>query len=131
MEYAVPAEQGPQCFREVRAHMQKHHSDVLWPVEYRTVAADDAMLSNAHGRETVTISVHQDGSLPYREFFESVETIFWGHGGRPHWGKVHSLEADRLSTLYPEWDRFLAIREQLDPHGRFLNAHLRAVFGCS
>jgi FAD/FMN-containing dehydrogenase len=131
MEYAVPAEQGPQCFREVRAHMQKHHSDVLWPVEYRTVAADDAMLSNAHGRETVTISVHQDGSLPYREFFESVETIFWGHGGRPHWGKIHSLEADRLSTLYPEWDRFLAIREQLDPQGRFLNAHLRAVFGCS
>ena len=128
MEYAVPAEHGPACFREVRARMQERHGDVLWPVEYRSVAPDDAMLSNAHGRDTVTISVHQDGSLPYREFFESVEPIFWGCGGRPHWGKIHTLRAERLRELYPEWDRFLAIREQLDPRGRFLNAHLREVF---
>ncbi len=129
MEYAVPAKHGPACFRDVRARMRERHAEVLWPVEYRTVAPDDAMLSNAHGRDTVTISVHQDGAQPYREFFESVEPIFWSFGGRPHWGKIHTLSADRLRDLYPEWDRFQAIREQLDPKGRFLNAHLREVFG--
>jgi FAD/FMN-containing dehydrogenase len=129
MEYAVPAEHGPACFRELRARMQERHSDVLWPVEYRTVAADDAFLSNAHDRPTVTLSVHQDGTLPYREFFEDVEPIFWSYEGRPHWGKIHTLGAAQLCDLYPGWERFLAIRERLDPTGCFLNSHLREIFG--
>ena len=129
MEYAVPAEHGPDCFREVRARMQQTHPDVQWPVEYRTVAADDAWLSNAHGRESVTISVHQDGTLPYRDFFRDIEPIFGSCGGRPHWGKIHTLTARGLRDLYPEWDRFQALRERLDPRGRFLNAHLREIFG--
>ncbi len=94
-----------------------------------TVAADDAFLSNAYGRRTVTLSIHQDGALPYREFFQDVEPIFWSYGGRPHWGKIHTLGAAQLRDLYPEWERFLAIREQLDPTGCFLNLHLRDVFG--
>ena len=129
MEYAVPREHGPDCFRAVRARMQERHPDVVWPVEYRTVASDDAWLSNANGRETVTISVHQDGTLPYREVFEDVEPIFWEHGGRPHWGKIHTLGASRLRGLYPDWERFLAVRQEMDPAGRFLNLHLRDVFG--
>ena len=129
MEYAVPAEHGPACFRELRARMQDRHPNVLWPVEYRTVASDDALLSNACGRPTVTLSVHQDGSQPYQEFFEDVEPIFWNYSGRPHWGKIHSLRAHRLSDLYPGWERFLAIRDQLDPTGCFLNLHLRQIFG--
>ena len=129
MEYAVPAEHGPDCFRAVRERMQQRHPDVVWPVEYRTVAPDDAWLSPANGRETVTVSVHQDGSLPYREFFEDVEPIFWEVGGRPHWGKIHSLKADALAELYPDWDRFLAVRGDLDPKGRFLNGYLRVIFG--
>jgi FAD/FMN-containing dehydrogenase len=129
MEYAVPAEHGPACFREVRARMQERHPDVVWPVEYRTVAPDDAFLSNASGRPTVTLSVHQDGTLPYREFFQDIEPIFWSYGGRPHWGKIHTLAAAQLRDLYPDWDRFLAVREQLDPRGCFLNSHLREVFG--
>jgi FAD/FMN-containing dehydrogenase len=129
MEYAVPAEHGPDCFREVRGRMQERHPDVQWPVEYRTVAPDDAWLSTAHGRDTVTISVHQDGTLPYRDFFRDVEPIFWSCAGRPHWGKIHTLTAPRLRDLYPEWDRFQALRERLDPKGRFLNPHLRELFG--
>ena len=129
MEYAVPAEAGPACFREVRRRMQERHADVVWPVEYRTVAPDDAWLSPASGRDTVTLSIHQDGSLPYRAFFEDVEEILLAHGGRPHWGKIHTLEADRLRDLYPDWDRFLALRERMDPDGRFLNPYLRRLFG--
>ncbi len=129
MEYALPAEAGPACFREVRLRMRERHPDVVWPVEYRTVAPDDAWLSPAGGRDTVTLSIHQDGSLPYRAFFEDVEQVLLAHGGRPHWGKIHSLGADRLCRMYPDWDRFLATRERMDPQGRFLNPHLRLLFG--
>lgn len=129
MEYAVPAAAGPDCFRAVRRRMRSHHTDVLWPVEYRTLAADDAYLSPAYGRESVTISIHQDARLPHAPFFDDIEPIFLEHGGRPHWGKVHGLRGARLADRYPMWDAFHAQREKLDPAGRFLNGHLRGLFG--
>ncbi len=128
MEYAIPAEYGPECFREVRTRMQERHPQVVWPVEYRTLAADDAYLSPAFGRETVTLSIHQDGALAYRDFFQDVEPIFWAFGGRPHWGKIHTRRASELCDLYPEWQRFQSLRERLDPSGLFMNAHLAALF---
>ncbi len=128
MEYSVPAEAGPECFRAVRARMQDSHAKVAWPVEYRTVAADDAMLSPAYRRETVTISIHQDAQRPHREFFADIESIFRAHEGRPHWGKVHTRSREELRALYPEWDAFVGLRRELDPQGRFLNEYLRALF---
>ncbi|MCZ6462711.1 MAG: FAD-binding protein [Proteobacteria bacterium] len=128
MEYAVPEEHGPACFAAVRERIRTVHPDVVWPVEYRTLASDDALLSTAHGRPTVTISVHQDGSLPFRDFFADVEPIFWDCGGRPHWGKVHTRTARDLRQVYPRWEDFQTLREQHDPQGRFLNDHLRTLF---
>jgi FAD/FMN-containing dehydrogenase len=129
MEYAVPAAAGPDCFREVRERLRSAHPDVAWPVEYRTLRADDAYLSPAHARESVTISIHQDARLPHRAFFRDVEKIFVNHRGRPHWGKVHTRTAQELRELYPAWDRFQAVRRELDPDGRFQNEYLRQVLG--
>lgn len=129
MEYAVPAASGPVCFAAVRERMRTRHADVLWPVEYRTVAADDGWLSPMHGRDSVAISIHQDAALPCDAFFADVEPVFREHGGRPHWGKIHNLGARELAPLYPMWERFLATRRRLDPNGVFLNDHLRDLFG--
>ena len=129
MEYSVPAEQGVACFLALRERMRSRHPDIVWPVEYRTVASDDIPLSPAQGRETVTLSLHQAAELPYREFFADCEAIFRGAAGRPHWGKLHSLRAAELRELYPRWEEFHAVRRELDPRGRFLNDHLRDLFG--
>lgn len=127
-EFALPAANGPACLREVRQLMQTRYRDIAWPIEYRTLAADNLPLSPAYGRASVTISVHQAAELPYQPFFADVETIFRNHQGRPHWGKLHTHRARELATLYPEWDVFQAVRTQLDPAGRMLNSHLREVF---
>jgi uncharacterized protein (TIGR02118 family) len=129
MEFALPAEHGPECMHEIRDLMRGRHADVAWPVEYRTVAADDIPLSPAHGRPTVTISVHQAAQLPHQAFFADVEAVFRNHHGRPHWGKMHTHTARELALLYPLWDRFHAVRARLDPRGRFLNSHLREILG--
>ncbi|MBI2824671.1 MAG: FAD-binding protein [Planctomycetia bacterium] len=128
MEYSIPAENGPECFLEIRRLMQTRHTDVQWPIEYRTVAADEILISPAHGRATVAISIHQANTLPHEAFFADAERIFRRHAGRPHWGKMHSLTARELGDLYPRWDRFQAVRQRLDPDGRFLNDHLRRLF---
>lgn len=130
MEYALPAAAGPACFRAVRRRvMERHRATVGWRVLYRTIAADDALLSPFSGRDSVTISLHQNASLPYRDYFADVEPIFLACGGRPHWGKVHNLRAADLRPRYPEWDEFLAVRERMDPGGTFLNPYLRALLG--
>ena len=132
MEYAVPADVGEECFLEVRKRiMQRHRRTVGWRVLYRYVAADDAYLSTAHGRDTVTISLHQNNTLPYDEYFNDIEEVFLRYGGRPHWGKKHGLEAEDLEPLYPRWSEFQRVRRELDPEGVFLTDHMgRLLEGC-
>lgn len=130
MEYGLPAEQGLACFRQVRERIKARWRQIVgWRVLYRTIAADDAHLSIAYGRPTATISLHQNATLPYQEFFADIEPIFRAYGGRPHWGKKHSLRADELRPLYPAWGRYLAARQRVDPNGVFLNAYLRDLLG--
>jgi FAD/FMN-containing dehydrogenase len=129
MEYALPAEAGPPCFRAVRERMRSRHAEVIWPVEYRTLRADDAWLSTAHARESVTLSLHQDASLPWQAFFDDLEPLLRAHGGRPHWGKRHGLAAPDLAPLYPRFDAFRGLAAELDPQGRFRNLHLRDLLG--
>jgi FAD/FMN-containing dehydrogenase len=50
-------------------------------------------------------------------------------GGRPHWGKWHYRTAEDLRPAYPEFDRFLAVRDRLDPNRLFQNAYLERVLG--
>jgi FAD/FMN-containing dehydrogenase len=129
LEFAVPAARGIECFYEIREMMQRRHPDVFWPVEVRTLAADDIDLSPANGRATVTISVHQAADLPSDKLFADSQAIFANYDGRPHWGKFHTLTEAALRDLHPNWNHFLEIREQLDPTNRFLNPYLRTLFG--
>ena len=130
MEYSVPAQEGPACFARIRTLMLEEFPEVERPVEYRTVAGDNGWLSPARGRATVAISIHQDADREHVAYFRAAESIFREHGGRPHWGKVHYLAANELAAEYPEhWEQFWAVRDRLDPSGRFLNAHLRTIGG--
>jgi FAD/FMN-containing dehydrogenase len=128
MEYSLSEERGVECFLEIRHLMQTRHTACTWPIEYRTQAADDILISAAGGRATVAISIHQGANLPHEAFFADAEKIFRRHQGRPHWAKLHSLACRELAELYPDWSRFAAVRARLDPAGRFLNAHLRRLF---
>lgn len=129
MEYAVPAERGPDCIAEVGAFMKKCGVNFLFPLEFRYVAADDAWLSPFFERDSVTISVHQYHRQPYAELFKGVEEIFARYEGRPHWGKLHTLGEAELQKLYPRWEDFQRVRRRLDPDGKVLNPHLRHLFG--
>jgi FAD/FMN-containing dehydrogenase len=132
MEYGLPLGGGADCFRAIRERVRsRHRKHVAWRILCRPIAADDAFLSNCSGRETLAITVHQNSTLPYREYFEDLEPIFREHGGRPHWGKRHTMDRcpDRLKSLYPAWDRFMKVRRELDPAGIFMSEYMRRLFG--
>ena len=129
MEYSVPAAVGAECVREILKTIYDQAIDVAFPLEYRYVSADAPWLSMAFGDEPhATISIHRTASEDYRPYFDIIEPIFWKYGGRPHWGKVHSLGHEELSQLYPRFRDFMEIRESLDPTGRMLNQHLKILF---
>lgn len=130
MEYMLPREVGLEVFGEVRDRVKtRHRSHVAWRVLLRTIAPDSAMLSNAQGRPTMTIALLHNAGLPYAEYFGDLEPVFLAAGGRPHWGKKHSQNHEQLSRMYPDWDRFRAIRQGLDPGGVFLNDYLTDLLG--
>jgi len=129
MEYSVPLENGAACLREVLKAIIDNEVDVVFPLEYRYVKRDDTWLSMSSGDEDhAAISIHRTASEDYRPYFDLIEPIFWKYGGRPHWGKVHSLDAQRLAELYPRFADFQKLRAELDPAGRMLNEHLRRLF---
>ena len=101
----------------------------MFPVEVRVAAADDIWLSTAYGRDTAYIAIHQYAGLPYLDYFARFESIVAEVAGRPHWGKLHSLDAGRLRALYPRYDEFCRIRAEADPEARFGNSYLARVFG--
>lgn len=128
MEYLLPLEAGPACFQEIRQRIkEKHRHYVGWRILYRTIAADDIYLSPAFSRNSVSISILQNQELEYQSYFDDIEPIFRAHGGRPHWGKKHSLTADDLRDLYPKWQDFMELRREFDPDGIFVNEYLRKI----
>ncbi|MBL4580784.1 MAG: FAD-binding protein [Gammaproteobacteria bacterium] len=129
MEYSVPAEVGADCVREILKTIYDQAIDVNIVLEFRYVAADNNWLSMSYGDHPhATISIHRIASEDYRPYFNIIEPIFWKYGGRPHWGKVHSLTHLELTELYPRFKDFMELRRELDPQGRMLNPHLRALF---
>jgi FAD-linked oxidoreductase len=129
MEYSVPVEVGAECLREILKTIYDQAIDVNFVLEYRYVGADEDWLSMSYGDHPhATISIHRAASEDYRPYFNTIEPIFWKYGGRPHWGKVHSLTHVELTELYPRFRDFMELRRELDPQGRMLNSHLRALF---
>jgi L-gulono-1,4-lactone dehydrogenase len=127
MEYAVPPESVPSVIRAIEAWIARTGYRVTFPVEVRCAAADDVWLSTAHGRDTAYVAVHQYHRRPVGGYFDAVEAIARDVGGRPHWGKLHSLTAGTLRSLYPRFDDVVAERERVDPHGTFGNDYSDTV----
>jgi FAD-linked oxidoreductase len=128
MEYAVPYEKGPETIREIVKMIRTRRINTGFPLEYRTVAADDVWMSPFYQRPSATIAVHQYHRVDTRQLFDACESIFRQVGGRPHWGKRHTRTGTELAEIYPQYQAFRNLRSRLDPKGKFLNAHLKALF---
>lgn len=129
MEYALPAEHVAGAFAEVRSLIAAKRWRISFPLEVRFASGDDRWLSTAYGRPTGYIAVHRYFREDPTAYFAAVEEIMLAHGGRPHWGKLHSLGADVLRDRYPRFDDFLELRRAFDPDGLFRNAYLDRVLG--
>ncbi|MFH8384956.1 D-arabinono-1,4-lactone oxidase [Kitasatospora sp. NPDC018058] len=129
MEYAVPRAAVAEVLRELKALVERSDWKVSFPVEVRFAPADDLWLSTASGRDSAYIAVHLYRGTADQGYFTGVEALMTAHQGRPHWGKLHTRDAEYLAGVYPRFGDFTALRDEVDPQRVFGNDYLRRVLG--
>lgn len=131
MEFEIPAANGIAALKAAIKEVRDRGFPIIFPFEFRTVAADDIWMSPMHAGPCVSISFHQYARMPWQEAFKAVEAVFAAHGGRPHWAKRHTMGSADVVRLYPKAEAWGAVRKRYDPTGKFMNAHLRELFAFS
>ncbi|MDI9244607.1 D-arabinono-1,4-lactone oxidase [Marinobacter sp. CHS3-4] len=128
-EYHLPADAAPDAIRELIDCLERNFPEVYFPIEIRSVRADDLYLSPFYQRDSVSVAVHHEATKPFAPVLAAVEPIFRRYGGRPHWGKSHTLTAGELRSLYPRFDEAVAARRELDPKGLFNSPYIEQLLG--
>ena len=101
LEYFVPLERAPEALQAMRRLMLARLPESVYPLEVRTVGADEAFLSPQYRTATAVISVSGTPGTDYWGYLRSVDALLAEFGARVHWGKLHFLTPERLHELYP------------------------------
>ena len=128
MEYFVPLEQAHDVLTEMRKLMLHWLPKSIYPLEVRTVAAEEAWMSPHYQRDNLVVSVCGQPGTDYWDYLRACDSLFAEFKGRPHWGKLHFMTADRVERLFPKYNDFVAMRRRFDPKGTYLNEHTQALF---
>ncbi|MCW2750588.1 MAG: FAD-linked oxidoreductase [Aeromicrobium sp.] len=128
-EFAVPREALNDVLAELKAWFGAGHENISFPIEVRFTAADDIWMSTGHERDNCYVAVHQYVRSDYASYFAAAQDIFTAHEGRPHWGKIHTLDASYFAERYAKFHDFVSVRDKLDPARTFSNPYLDRVLG--
>lgn len=128
MEYAVPVEKLPNILRTIDEMIRSEEYAVHFPLECRFVKHDDIWLSPSYERNSAYIAVHMYKGMEFSSYFQALEEVFKQYGGRPHWGKMHTLNQKELLACYPKMKDFMILRKQLDEHDVFMNEYMKSLF---
>lgn len=127
LEYYVPRELGQAAVEAVQNLIRDVHPDQQYPIEVRWVKGDEGFLSPFYHRDTTVVSVSGAPETDYWPYLRDVDTVLSRFDARAHWGKIHFMTRERIAEIYPEYEKFIAIRRRFDPNGVFLNDHTRAL----
>ncbi|MFT4974370.1 MAG: FAD-linked oxidoreductase [Myxococcota bacterium] len=128
-EHALPLERASEALGGVRALIEDSGLRVNFIVELRYARGDRLPLSPCFGRDSCYIGGYIGRGRDAAAYMGAVEQLAANLDGRPHWGKRFTQTAEQLRPRYPLWDRFLEVREQLDPDSRLLNPFARRALG--
>lgn len=128
VEYFLPLEHARDIIAEMRKLMRRWVPLSIYPLEVRMVAADEAWMSPNYRRTNLVISISGQPGTDYWPYLHACDSLFAEFEGRPHWGKLHFMTADRLARRFPRYEDFVRMRQRFDPKGTFLNAFTRPLF---
>jgi alditol oxidase len=103
----------------------------LHVTELRTMAADELWLSPTQGEDVLCIAfTWKKHPVEVQALLPDLEASIAPYGGRPHWGKMSSLDGEAVASLWPRAGDFRALVARRDPERKFASAFGERVFGC-
>ncbi|MGH0160191.1 UNVERIFIED_CONTAM: hypothetical protein FKN15_038964, partial [Acipenser sinensis] len=132
-DWAVPIGKTKEALLQLKAWLENNQTVVAhFPVEVRFARGDNILLSPCFQRDSCYMNIIMyrpyGKEVPRDQYWAAYEEIMQNAGGRPHWAKAHSCTRKDFQRMYPGFQKFCSIREQLDPTGMFLNSYLEKVF---
>jgi len=126
-EFLVARADAPAAIAAIQSHAHLV-APLLHVCEIRSVAADDLWLSPSSGRDSVALHFTWHRNEPaVREVLTVLERALEPLDARPHWGKIFTRPGTEVAAQYPRFEDFRALREEMDPEGRLLNAFMRRL----
>lgn len=135
-EYFVPFEVAPQALRALTT-LRDQISPHILVTEVRSIAADDLAMSPCFGQACAAIHftwsqalqpgerLQAGGLTPQVErVLRQIECVLEPFGARPHLGKLFTMDASRLQSVYPNLPRFREYLRRTDPTGKLRNGFI-------
>jgi len=140
IEIAVPGEVFLEAINDTIQLIKNYRQEFNWnygrSILIRFTGADTGLLSMTSGRESVFINIFQAAKSAkdplvlslFRDFQNLLTSKYLG---RPHWGKYNEMTPELTEKVYGKanFDRFNAVRKQLDPNGIFSNDYVKRALG--
>lgn len=133
-EVAVPLERMGEALSILQAWQEANPGVLHYPFILRCTGPSVAWLSAAHDKSVCWIGflvyLAADGTFVggSMEQMRELQQLLVPLGGIPHFGKHLAMDLYDFPALLPRWHDFLALKRELDPHGRFENRWLGDLF---
>ena len=133
-EVAVPLERMGEALAILQAWQEANPGVLHYPFILRCTGPSVAWLSAAHDKSVCWIGflvyLAADGTFVggSMEQMRELQQLLVPLGGIPHFGKHLAMDLYDFPALLPRWHDFLALKRELDPHGRFENRWLGDLF---
>lgn len=131
-EYFVPLEDAYRAIRAIEP-LASRIAPLLYISEFRTIAADNLWLSPCYGRPCLAIHFTWKPDWPaVQQLLPAIEAALAPFGVLPHWGKLFTMQPEKIMAGYPHLNNFRELAQHCDPAGKFRNSFLdRYVFASS
>lgn len=127
-EYLVPREHAVAAIQAV-LELGDQFRDLLFVTEIRTMRGDSGWLSPTPSDSVGIHFTWKQHQAEVEAFLPVLEQALAPFEARPHWGKLHTVDAQRIAQLYPHLDKFLDVARECDPAGRLRNHYSVRVLG--
>ena len=131
-EYFIPRQHAIAALHAMD-QLREHIAPILQISEVRTIAADNLWMSPCYQQACVAIHFTWIKDWPaVSKVLPLIEERLAPFRARPHWGKLFTMDPERLQALYAKLPEFQGLLRHYDPEGKFRNAFLdKYIFGQS
>lgn len=119
-QFVLPTEAGRDGIATVLQRVSDAGKGSFLSVLKKMGPANGNLLSFPTGGYTLALDFRREASL--FPLLEQLDTIVLDHGGRIYLAKDARMSETVFKAGYPDWEKFLAIKQQVDPNMRFRSA---------